>query len=72
MQAAHTSKQLLNYLTEYKNYKMNDLKFYGIPLAGMSVSMLKVLNPYMEFSILFLSIISVLLKIYWDYKKSQN
>jgi hypothetical protein len=50
---------------------MDDLKFYGIPLAGISVSMLKVLNPYMEFGVLFLSIISVLLKIYWDYKKAK-
>lgn len=51
---------------------MNDLKFYGFPLAGVSISMLKVLNPYMEFSVLFLSIISILLKIYWDYKKSEK
>ena len=50
---------------------MDDIKFYGIPLAGVSVSMLKVLNPYMEFSVLVLSIVSVLLKIYWDYKKSK-
>jgi hypothetical protein len=34
--------------------------------------MLKVLNPYMEFTVLFFTIISILLKIYWDYKKSQN
>jgi trans-2-enoyl-CoA reductase len=72
MQTARISKQLLNYLTEYKNYKMDDLKFYGIPLAGVSISMLKVLNPYMEFTVLFFTIISILLKIYWDYKKSQN
>ena len=51
---------------------MDDLKFYGIHLAGVSISMLKVLNPYMEFTVLFFTIISVLLKIYWDYKKSQN
>lgn len=50
---------------------MEDLKFYGIPLFGVSVSMLKVLNPYMEFGVLILSLISVLLKIYWDYKKSK-
>lgn len=50
---------------------MDDFKFYGIPLAGVSVSMLKLLNPYMEFTVLFFSIISILLKIYWDYKKSK-
>jgi hypothetical protein len=51
---------------------MEELKFYVLPLFGVSVSMLKVLNPMMEFGVLFLSIISVLLKIYWDYKKSQK
>ena len=50
---------------------MEELKFYILPLFGVSVSMLKMLNPYMEFSVLFLSIVSVLLKIYWDYKKSK-
>lgn len=50
---------------------MEDLKFYGIPLAGVGVSMLKVLNPYLEFGVLVFSLISVLLKIYWDYKKNR-
>ena len=71
MQTARISKPLLNYLTEYKNYKMEELKFYILPLFGVSVSMLKMLNPYMEFGVLILSIVSVLLKIYWDYKKSK-
>ena len=51
---------------------MENSKFYVLPLFGVSASMLKVLNTMMEFGVLFLSIISVLLKIYWDYKKSQN
>jgi len=55
----------------YKKLKMEELKFYLLPLFGVSVSMLKMLNPYMEFGVLFLSIISVLLKIYWDYKKNR-
>jgi len=50
---------------------MDDLKFYGIPLFGVSVSMLKVLNPYLEFGVLCLSLISVVLKIVWDYKRSK-
>lgn len=51
---------------------MEDLKFYGLTLAGVSVSMLRLLNPYLEFSILVLTIISILVKIRRDYKNSQN
>jgi len=50
---------------------MEDLKFYLLPFFGLSVSMMKMLNPYMEFGVLVLSFVSVILKIWWDYKKSR-
>lgn len=48
---------------------MEDFRFYSLTFFGLSVSMMELLNPYLEFGVLMLSIISVLIKIYKDSKK---